>query len=369
MKILALVTDAFGGYGGIARYNQDFLRALAASGKIRELVVLPRSGEAATSALPPKVVQLKPAQGRVLFSLRAIKTALLNGPFDAVFCGHIYMAPLAALLARMLGVPLWITVHGIEAWRRPGRLRRWALGRASLVTAVSRHTRRRVLSWARILPHRIRVLPNTLGEAFTPGPVRNSLKERYGTDGHKVLLTVSRLNRNDRYKGHERVIAALPKLAAHFPNLIYLIVGDGDDRSYLEQVAEQRGLRDRVVFAGRVEENELADYYRLADVFVMPSTKEGFGIVFLEAAATGVAVIGGDSDGSMDALADGAIGTLVNPTDDEALVRAIESALESPRPPAERVLRFRSEYFRLHVSRLAGHILDSAIAPSPFVTP
>ena len=83
------------------------------------------------------------------------------------------------------------------------------------------------------------------------------------------------------------------------------------------------GVGAAVRFVGQVARQELPDYYRLADVFVMPSTGEGFGIVFLEASAADLPVIGGNRDGSVDALAEGRIGTLIDPDDVHGLVEAI----------------------------------------------
>ena len=97
------------------------------------------------------------------------------------------------------------------------------------------------------------------------------------------------------------------------PNAIYLIAGAGDDKQRLEHLAAERGLAGRVVFTGHVPADELPSYYALADVFAMPSTGEGFGIVFLEAAACGLPVIAGNADGSVDALGEGQIGCLVDP--------------------------------------------------------
>ena len=107
-------------------------------------------------------------------------------------------------------------------------------------------------------------------------------------------MTVSRLASSERYKGHDRVIRSLPRVLLKHPETIYLIVGDGDDRPRLEALASEFGVRDKVRFAGLVAGEELPDYFRLADVFVMPSTGEGFGIVFLEAMACGIDVIGGN---------------------------------------------------------------------------
>src|SRR5207253_5289087 len=132
---------------------------------------------------------------------------------------------------------------------------------------------------------------------------------------------------SERGKGHDHVIEALPQVLAACPNAVYVVVGDGDDRSRLQRLAQATGVADRVVFAGAVDDSELPDYYRLADVFVMPSVQEGFGIVFLEAAASGLKIVAGDRDGSADPLADGRLGRLVHPADRAQLVEAITEAL------------------------------------------
>src|SRR5882672_7429060 len=145
VSVLALVTDAFGGVGGIARYNRDILNALARCAGNRRVVVLPRHGSADQSGPPPGVRQLPPKQGKLIYALAAFHAALTEGPFEAVFCGHLHMAPLGAAVARMLGVPFWLQLHGVEAWDGLAYTQRWAARRAALITAVSRHTRRRFL--------------------------------------------------------------------------------------------------------------------------------------------------------------------------------------------------------------------------------
>src|SRR5262249_13068089 len=155
--------------------------------------------------------------------------------------------------------------------------------------------------------------PNTVTSGYTPRPRRDDLISRHGLMGRRIILTVGRLAASERYKGHDRLIAALPGVLLRVPDIAYLIVGGGDDQSRLEHLASESGITDRVTFAGHVPDEELPDYFALAHVFAMPSTGEGFGIVFLEAAATGVQIIGGNRDGSVDALAEGRIGRLVDP--------------------------------------------------------
>jgi phosphatidyl-myo-inositol dimannoside synthase len=113
----------------------------------------------------------------------------------------------------------------------------------------------------------------------------------------------------------------------------------------LESLAVEYGVAKNVQFTGSVPPEELPDYFRLADVFVMPSAMEGFGIVFLEAMATGIRVIAGSQDGSRDALGDGALGTLVDPENGEELASAILAALDDPVRTGDRATRFKPNLF------------------------
>lgn len=358
--VLALITDGFGGNGGIAQYNRDLIKALTLCPGIERVVVLPRLGEAGAAALPAGVRQLKPRRNAAVYSLAAINVALTRGPFAAVFCGHLHLAPLARVLASLLGVPLWLQLHGWEAWRVPRRSEQRAAEHASLITAVSRTTRTRFLAVCGADPACVRVLPPTVEQCFGRGARSEELAARYGLHGKRVLLTVGRLNPEERYKGHDLVIRALPKMIAAFPDVVYLIVGGGDDKARLEALAREVAVADHVVFVGRVSADELPQLYRLADVFVMPSTQEGFGIVFLEAVASGLRVIGGNADGSADALADGAIGTLIDPADTAALVSAVTAALDGGAEPAD-VARFRFGNFARHVRDLTkDHLFADA---------
>ena len=150
-------------------------------------------------------------------------------PVDLVFCGHLFMAPLAALIARLKGAKLIVQTHGIEAWPRPSRAQRSALEAADLVLCVSRHTRAAVLSWAAIAPERVLVVPDTVREAFTPGD-GSTQRAALALEGKRVLLTVGRMDSRERYKGQDRVIAAISDLVAKGHDICYLVVGEGADR-------------------------------------------------------------------------------------------------------------------------------------------
>ena len=360
LRVLALVTDAFGGPGGIAQYNRDFLASLAACDRIGDVLVLPRRTTTSLGELPPRVRQLRPAQGRLAYSLAALGAARAHRPIQVVFCGHLFMAPLAAAVAKLLRARLWVQVHGTEAWQELSWLHRRSVEMAELITSVSRYTRQRLLEWIGIDPARVKILPNTVDPLFRPGLKPGYLLDRHDAREKKVLITVSRLAGSDRYKGHDRVIRTLPRVLMDYPETIYLVVGDGDDRPRLEALAVEFGVREKVRFAGLVSSEELPDYFRLADVFVMPSTGEGFGIVFLEALASGIAVIGGNQDGSVDALADGVLGSAVDPENDEEITSAIRAALRNSVTKVDRASRFKIQAFAEHLQAI---VWSNVIAP------
>jgi phosphatidylinositol alpha-1,6-mannosyltransferase len=174
-----------------------------------------------------------------------------------------------------------------------------------------------------------------------------------------VLLTVGRIDSRERYKGHDRVIAAIPQLVAAGHDVVYLVVGEGDDRRRLEHRACEGGVADRVWFLGGVELPRLIEIYRAADLFVMPSTGEGFGIVFLEAMASGTPVLGLDIAGARDALAEGELGATVT---DSRLAAALARALEHPKPissglAAAVCARFGSQNFTAGVRAAIARVL------------
>ena len=354
--MLALVTDAFGGRGGIAQYNRDFLGAVAGMSSI---TVLPR--HAPDSVVPPELIrQLPPRPGRVAYSVAALRAAIFQ-TVDAVFCGHLFMAPLAALVARLKSAKLIVQTHGIEAWSRPSRMHRAALERADLVLCVSRHTRAAVLSWAAIAPERVLVVPNTVREAFTPGDGA-AQRPAWAGEGKQVLLTVARMDSRERYKGHERVIAAIPDLVTKGHDICYAIVGEGDDRSRLEVLARNAGVSERVRFLGAQELPSLIESYRAADLFVMPSTGEGFGVSFLEAMASGTPALGLDVAGARDALADGELGTAVA---ESRLPETIARLLNQPKPDSRSLAgavrgRFGRKQFAENTRNAWSRLMETA---------
>lgn len=337
-RVLMLATEAHGGYGGISVYNIDVVRALADDPRISEIVLLPRLLPGMPEGVPDRArLVAGAAEGAGSYLTSVLRQAVAGGRFDLVYCAHINLVPLAFAAARLLRAPWLLAMYGCEVWQPTPRAAANRLaGRADLYLSISQLTLDRFRGIWPVDPARCALMPNAIDlSRFGEGPKRPDLLARYGLEGRTVLMTLGRMAASEQAKGFDRVIELLPRLAERVPDIAYLICGKGDDQPRLEALAAERGVRDRVRFAGMVPEEEKADHYRLADLYVMPSVMEGFGFVFLEALACGTPVVASAVDGGREAVLDGALGQIVDPFDPAALEQAICRGLEQPRgiPP------------------------------------
>jgi phosphatidylinositol alpha-1,6-mannosyltransferase len=169
------------------------------------------------------------------------------------------------------------------------------------------------------------------------------------------------MSAQERYKGHDRVIQAILKLVDKGHDVVYVIVGEGDDRTRLQLLAENEGVAGRVCFMGALEPVVLVDAYRMADLFVMPSTGEGFGIAFLEAMACGTPALGLAVGGAVDVLIQGSLGKAVN---EHEFISALQQALDQGKPATVElasavVSRFGPEPFRARVHAAIGRLQEA----------
>jgi glycosyltransferase involved in cell wall biosynthesis len=243
---------------------------------------------------------------------------------------------------------------------------RTLLTQVDAFVTVSQCTKDRFLEWAPLRADQGHVIPDCIDlEAYSPGPKRDELLDRYGLHDRTILLTLGRLSSDEQYKGHDEILEVLPDLADEMPDLSYLVCGDGDDRPRLERKAERLGVADRTVFAGYVPEEEKEAHYRLADAFVMPGRGEGFGIVYLEAMACGVPVVASSADASKEAVRDGQLGVVVDPGDPEDLRRGIWEALDQERGVLDGLDYFSYEAFQGRWHKLFRDISQPRLASHP----
>lgn len=249
-----------------------------------------------------------------------------KGRADLVIVGHVNQSPVA-LWAQYLGFirNYVVVLHGIEAWRRTGWLTRQALKHAHLVVATTRFTAT-ICSEVNDLPSdNFCVIP------LCAEPVPEKPDHEFRLDGEWPVLFVARLATSERYKGLEVLIDVIAALQLEGVPVKLHIVGDGDDRDRLERYARTRMPNtDGVMFHGRLSGAKMQAAYKSAKAFVMPSAKEGFGIVFLEAMRHGLACIGGASGGTPEVFTDGAEGLLVPFRNSAALRSSILRLIKDP---------------------------------------
>lgn len=234
-------------------------------------------------------------------------------------------ARIQAWLPAAVRAPYLVPLYGIEVWRPLGWDRRRALANATSLFSISEHTLDRARPFCPGL-NGVPVLPLALEERSPDGALDEALLERLG---HGFLLLVGRMASGERYKGHDQLLEALPRLLAVHSNARIVMAGDGDDRPRLEARAAALGLGQAAIFPGFVSETTLAELYRRCAAFVMPSRGEGFGLVYLEAMRAGKPCVAARGSAAEEVVEDGVTGLLVDP-EPEALAAAIGSLLGQP---------------------------------------
>jgi phosphatidyl-myo-inositol dimannoside synthase len=267
-----------------------------------------------------------------------VQRAIEDTGAQVVLFGATY--PLAALgpgIAKR-SVPYLAAAHGFEYWLSlaPGshRALRYATSRASRVPVMCSAFIARVVRTA--VPKQVPVsvmYPGADVEAFRPDLDVDEIRARHGLGGRPVVVCVSRLVPR---KGQDVLIRAMPDLVRRVPEVALLIVGDGPYRPALERMAFDAPPRS-VILAGQVGEQELPRYYAAGDVFAMPCRTrkgglevEGWGNVFIEAAACGRPVVVGDSGGARESLVDGVTGHLVDGANVQQVADTVAALLEDP---------------------------------------
>jgi phosphatidyl-myo-inositol dimannoside synthase len=264
------------------------------------------------------------------FTATALRAARRKGKL--VIAGHPNLGPIAQ--AMRLAAPRLKTIvctHGIEVWEPLSVLRRRALRHANAILAPSHSTAEHVIQQQNVEAARVKVLPWALDPQFESILTANAdaAPPRQFPSG-RVVLTVGRLLASERYKGMDTLITALPRLLTRWPELQLAIAGQGDDRPWLEELAEKNGVNRHVHFLSGLSYPEIAACYNACEIFALPSRGEGFGLVYLEAMACGKPVIGGAHGGAPEVIEDGATGYLVPHGDPAQLATSIETLLTDP---------------------------------------
>ncbi|HEY5810835.1 MAG TPA: glycosyltransferase family 4 protein [Povalibacter sp.] len=345
--IIHLVHERIGAVGGIQRFDLRTVRALAeiAAERQWDLQVISFDGVTPGVDLPPQV-QFRSANGRRWRLLSMLAGVCLRRNVKEIFIGHLRLAKMSwPVLAAFPRTRRLLFVHGIEAWH-PGRSRIYRFASRTVVNrfiddviSVSRFTVKRMHAAMQTQGPRLHLLPNALDvdETILAAPRGSS-----AGDG-PALLSVARMDRHDMPKGIPAALRAVATLTREFPQLRYRIVGDGELRKTHEALAQQLGIASHVQFLGRISDVQLTAVYAASDIFLLPSTKEGFGIVFLEAWFAGLPIVCGNIDASAEVVENGVDGFAVPPDDPAVIAAAVATLLKDQQLAEQFVINGRQK--------------------------
>jgi phosphatidylinositol alpha-1,6-mannosyltransferase len=302
-------------------------------------------------------------RNKIQLCAKTVSTAIHS---DIVILSHVNLAILG-LIIKVLNpkCQLWLVAHGIEVWRPLSFVKKIVLKRCDKIICVSNFTKSQMTYWHQSEPDKCFIL-NKAVDPFIKLPEEFSKPEyllnRYSlSPENRVIFTLTRLASSEQYKGYEQVIKAVSKLKVQFPEIKYILAGQYDrtEEKRIKDLINEYQVSDQVILTGFLNDNELADHFLLADLFVLPSKKEGFGIVFIEALACGLPVICGNEDGSTDAIKNGELGTAIHVNDLNELERTIARYLRIPLTVTNRknlqsqcVFYFNEQHYRNNLLKL-----------------
>lgn len=372
-KLLFLTLNTFSATGGIekvCRVAAKALHEIVGEGAGDLSVYSLYDADETDEAYLPAACFKGFARQRAKFIWRAVWEGRRSG---TVLLSHVNLLPVGYLIKKASPkTRLVLMAHGIEVWEPVSGWKKKFLQSVDLFLPVSRFTAEKLQTVHGLPAQKIRVLNNCLDPFLrkekTPA-LEKTLRQKYGLAGDDfVLLTVTRLKFSEQYKGYDKVVRAMASMRTSHPDLKYLVVGkwDPEEKQRLDAIINEAGLNDVVIFAGFAKDDELSAHFNLADAYIMPSTGEGFGIVFVEALFFGLPVIAGNADGSVDALGGGEFGLLVNPDDPTEIEQAITTVYQNKKahlPNHRRVM----EYFGYDTYKMNLHSLLADAEKKPAV--
>ena len=301
---------------------------------------------------------------RVRLGVKSIKLASRS---DIVILNHINLS-LIGIAIKLINPKcrIWMIAHGIEVWRPVNFIKKTFLSRyCDKVICVSNFTKQQMIFRHQSDPDKCLVLNNAIDPFIKLPDIFEKpeyLLNRYSfTPANQVIFTLTRLASSEQYKGYEQVIKAVSSLKQTFPNIKYVLSGQYDsvEEIRIKSLINKYDVNNEVILTGFLKENELTDHFLLADLFVLPSKKEGFGIVFVEALACGLPVICGNADGSTDAIKNGKLGTSIHVDDLDELQNTITRYLNTPLTLEKRqnlqnecLLYFNEEHYRKNLQKM-----------------
>lgn len=334
-----LIGTEFFGIGGIQQVNRLLLQVFLDFARDKSCRLHVFSFRDSAASLPGEFATHPNLRwhafncGRAAMASALAREMLSLRPHGALFT-HAGLLRLAWLFKTLSPrTQIGLLGHGVEVWKRLSGLGPYLLTRLDSLVAPSAYTAAQLAEANGLDRSCVSVIPHALPPDWKVLPKKTN---RAAAAGHK-LLSVARLTPADVYKGVGQVIGAMPLLRDAHPQTILRIAGDGADRPRLEALARSLWVEKQVQFLGEVTDTRLQELYADSDLFVLPSKKEGFGLVYLEAMFHGLPVVAAGTGGATDIIQSGVNGVLVSGDDKWELAAAISQLWQAPEKTAQMV--------------------------------
>ena len=318
MKVLILLSGLFDTIGGIESYNRSLINAI-------EQIADKHSWEVTVYALNDKSANTNHNlhykgfnRNKFMFASCSI---LASKSSDIVIFGHVNFSPLAMFMDKRNYK--YLITHGIDVWKKLPPLQALGTSQINTLLPVSKFTATEMDKHNPQLVKEYKILPNSLSPGFIENGTNLQSREQLSLSPGKMILTVSRLSIVEKYKGIDLMIKSIKKITEQIPDTFLVIVGDGEDKPRLKNIAKDEGVANKVIFTGKISSKLLPSFYNACDLFVLPSTKEGFGIVFLEAMYFSKTCVGVSTGGVPEVIEDGRTGLLCKQNDIDSLTNTV----------------------------------------------
>ncbi len=372
MNILVLLTDLFDKVGGIQTLNRSLVRAfseIAEENNYRITLLVLNDHEKNNNSshyINSNYVKYLSFDGSRFKFIASVLYYAFNA--SVIFVGHINFSPLVIGLKLInLRTKILQLIYGIEVSKKLPFLHSVGIKQVDKILSISVDTKDKMLTLNRINKNQFEILPCTLdpfyGEGVTLKTREVKAREELLLPKGKMVLTVSRLEASEKYKNIELIIEAMPNILKEVPDTFYVIVGEGTDRHRLETMVNNKALNKKIIFKGNISASDLDSYYDSCDIFVLPSTGEGFGIVFLEAMYHSKPCIGAKAGGVPEVIEDGKTGILCKHDDvkslSESIIRLLKDKSLSALMGKAGYERFNDNFsFQIYKKRLKEIIIN-----------
>ncbi|MDX2196984.1 MAG: glycosyltransferase family 4 protein [Cytophagales bacterium] len=328
-----LYLKAFSSTGGLEKFNRAFIKAINTlfAGK---LLLLSSHEKIIDKNYAGSALHYGFNGNKILFSVFSILKVWNCNP---VILGHINLWPVGMWIRILYPTKKIILItHGIEVWGKINKGKKLMLEWCHMIVSVSNYTKNEISKAnPKLKESKFFILYNTIDPYFNVPTQYNKplnlLQKHKINENSKIIMTLTRMSAYEKYKGYDKVIEALPIVKKKYPDIIYILAGkyDAEEIIRIKKIIQFCNLEVNVIMPGFISEKDISNYYLMADLFIMPSKKEGFGIVFIEAMACGLPVITGNTDGSVEAIMYGELGTAIDCDSTHEIANAIISFFDT----------------------------------------